>query len=396
MVPIDLLTRPILDLLGAFGSGLLPAGGPADALRASSVAIDAVHDTGRTGISSVYGDWQGRGGTGAIVKTEEAQRATVAVSDRGTDMAAVVAEASEIVRAGMLQLEEILQSFISLAVAAGPALATPPGQAMIIAAALDHLGRATAVVAKVRAELGEQTGRMVALTPAEDIPAAPAATAPASMSAASTVPASAAPVAPAGSDAVSRAASGFASSSGASPMSGLTGIAAPAARSSGGRGSGGSRADSLTGRSGGAGHGPSSSDSEHGGEGVEVVLPDGSTVVAPNKEAADAVRNALSQQGVPYVWGGTSPGEGLDCSGLTQWAYGEAGVGLPRLAQEQNVGTAVDPGDLMPGDLAVWDGHVAMVIGNGQLVEAGDPVQVGPIRTSNSGMGFYGFYRPTE
>ena len=396
MVPIDLLTRPILDLLGAFGSGLLPAGGPADALRASSVAIDAVHDTGRTGISSVYGDWQGRGGTGAIVKTEEAQRATVAVSDRGTDMAAVVAEASEIVRAGMLQLEEILQSFISLAVAAGPALATPPGQAMIIAAALDHLGRATAVVAKVRAELGEQTGRMVALTPAEDIPAAPAATAPASMSAASTVPASAAPVAPAGSDAVSRAASGFASSSGASPMSRLTGIAAPAARSSGGRGSGGSRADSLTGRSGGAGHGPSSSDSEHGGEGVEVVLPDGSTVVAPNKEAADAVRNALSQQGVPYVWGGTSPGEGLDCSGLTQWAYGEAGVGLPRLAQEQNVGTAVDPGDLMPGDLAVWDGHVAMVIGNGQMVEAGDPVQVSSVRTENIGMGFQGFYRPTE
>ncbi|NDV07839.1 hydrolase [Rhodococcus sp. IEGM 248] len=396
MVPIDLLTRPILDLLGAFGSGLLPAGGPADALRASSVAIDAVHDSGRTGISSVYGDWQGRGGTGAIVKTEEAQRATVAVSDRGNDMAAVVAEASEIVRAGMLQLEEILQSFISLAVAAGPALATPPGQAMIIAAALDHLGRATAVVAKVRAELGEQTGRMVALTPAEDIPSAPAATAPASTSAASTVPASAAPVAPAGSDAVSRAASGFASSSGASPMSGLTGIAAPAAPSSGGRGSGGSRADSLAGRSGGAGHGPSSSDSARGGEGVEVVLPDGSTAVAPNKEAADAVRNALSQQGVPYVWGGTSPGEGLDCSGLTQWAYGEAGVGLPRLAQEQNVGTAVDPGDLMPGDLAVWDGHVAMVIGNGQLVEAGDPVQVGPIRTSNSGMGFYGFYRPTE
>ena len=38
----------------------------------------------------------------------------------------------------------------------------------------------------------------------------------------------------------------------------------------------------------------------------------------------------------------------------------------------------------------------AMVIGNGQLVEAGDPVQVGSIRTENSGMEFYGFYRPTE
>ncbi|MBD0323052.1 MAG: hydrolase, partial [Aldersonia sp.] len=58
--------------------------------------------------------------------------------------------------------------------------------------------------------------------------------------------------------------------------------------------------------------------------------------------------------------------------------------------------TQVAESDLMPGDLAVWDGHVAMVIGNGQLVEAGDPVETGPIRTENSGMAFYGFYRPTE
>ncbi|MCQ4120307.1 C40 family peptidase [Rhodococcus tibetensis] len=395
MIPIDLLARPMLDLLGAFGSGVLPAGGPADALRASSVAIDTVHDTGRTGISAVYGDWEGRGGTGAIVKTEEAQRSTVAVSDRGNDMAAVVAEASEVVRAGMLQLQEILQSFLALAVAAGPALATPPGQAMIIAAALDHLGRATTVVAKVRTELSEQTVRMVELTPAEDTPTAPAATTPASASTANTVPASATPVFPAGADPGSRAASGFASSSSAPSMSGLMSPVSSIA-SSGGRAPSGSRSDSLMGNPGATGRGASTSDTEHGGEGVTVVLPDGSTAVAPNKEAADAVRNALSQRGVPYVWGGTAPGEGLDCSGLTQWAYGEAGVGLPRLAQEQNVGTSVDPGDLMPGDLAVWDGHVAMVIGNGQLVEAGDPVQVGPIRTSNSGMGFYGFYRPTE
>ena len=132
------------------------------------------------------------------------------------------------------------------------------------------------------------------------------------------------------------------------------------------------------------------------GQGVKITLPDGSTATAPNEKAATAVRAALSQQGVPYVWGGTSPGQGLDCSGLTQYAYHEAGMDLPRLAQEQDVGTPVDQNDLMPGDLAVWDGHVAMVIGNGQLVEAGDPVQVGPVRTTNSGMGFHGFYRPTE
>ncbi|WP_411269114.1 C40 family peptidase [Rhodococcus sp. MTM3W5.2] len=140
----------------------------------------------------------------------------------------------------------------------------------------------------------------------------------------------------------------------------------------------------------------SSSDPLGSSEGVEIFLPDGSTAMAPNREAADAVRNALSQQGVPYEWGGTTPGQGLDCSGLTQWAYGEAGVEIPRLAQEQNVGVPVNQSDLQPGDLAVWDGHVAMVIGNGQMVEAGDPVQVSSVRTENIGMGFHGFYRPTE
>lgn len=127
----------------------------------------------------------------------------------------------------------------------------------------------------------------------------------------------------------------------------------------------------------------------------DVVLPDGSTAVAPNPTAAEAVRRALTQQGTPYVWGGTTPGQGLDCSGLTQWAYGQAGVDLPRLAQEQDVGTPVAAGSVLPGDLAVWDGHVAMVVGNGMMIEAGDPVAVTPIRTTNSGMTFQGFHRPT-
>ena len=124
-------------------------------------------------------------------------------------------------------------------------------------------------------------------------------------------------------------------------------------------------------------------------------LPDGSTVTAPNAVAADAVRHALTQLGVPYVWGGTTPGVGLDCSGLTQWAYHEAGLNLPRLAQEQDLGAAVNQGSLRPGDLAVWDGHVAMIVGNGMMIEAGDPVQLSPIRTTNAGQGFQGFWRPT-
>ena len=107
-----------------------------------------------------------------------------------------------------------------------------------------------------------------------------------------------------------------------------------------------------------------------------------------------AVAAAKSQVGQPYVWGGTGNG-GFDCSGLTQWAYSQAGVELPRTADQQTIGQQVSADQLQPGDLVVWDGHVAMYSGNGEIVEAGDPVQTNPLRTTNMGMQFKGFWRPT-
>lgn len=134
------------------------------------------------------------------------------------------------------------------------------------------------------------------------------------------------------------------------------------------------------------------------GAGTSTVADPGDTgdvVGAPTPEAAAAVEAAKTALGTPYSWGGTVPGQGLDCSGLTQWAYGQAGVDIPRTANAQAVGPQVPMDQLAPGDLAVWDGHVAMVTGDGMMIEAGDPVQMSPVRTENIGMGFHGFYRPT-
>ena len=79
--------------------------------------------------------------------------------------------------------------------------------------------------------------------------------------------------------------------------------------------------------------------------------------------------------GTPYVWGGNAPG-GFDCSGLTSWAYRQAGIEIPRTAENQAIGQQVSHDDLQPGDLIVWSGHVAMYAGDGMMVEAGDPVQL--------------------
>src|SRR5689334_1716621 len=122
------------------------------------------------------------------------------------------------------------------------------------------------------------------------------------------------------------------------------------------------------------------------GTGVKIDLPNGlGTVEAPNAKAAGAVREALTQLGVPYVWGGESAGRGFDCSGLTQWAYGKEGINLPHDAAAQTIGQRVPESNLAPGDLAVWDGHVAMYIGNGTMIEAphtGDVVHIVPLRTT--------------
>jgi cell wall-associated NlpC family hydrolase len=97
---------------------------------------------------------------------------------------------------------------------------------------------------------------------------------------------------------------------------------------------------------------------------------------------------ALSQLGVPYVWGGETPGVGLDCSGLVQLAYKAAGIDLPRTTYGQaTYGITVAPDQLHPADLLFFNdgtplGHVAVYIGNGLMIQAphtGTVVSIAPL-----------------
>ena len=116
-----------------------------------------------------------------------------------------------------------------------------------------------------------------------------------------------------------------------------------------------------------------------------------------------ALAEAVRQIGKPYVWGAVGA-DSFDCSGLTQWAYARAGVGLPRVAAEQwYAGAHISLGDLAAGDLLFWATdpanpatihHVAIYAGNGQMVAAphsGALVQLQPVYL----VGYIGAVRPS-
>jgi cell wall-associated NlpC family hydrolase len=117
-------------------------------------------------------------------------------------------------------------------------------------------------------------------------------------------------------------------------------------------------------------------------------------IPATSAGAAIAVRAALSQVGVPYQFGQSSPGVAFDCSGLTMYAWGQAGVSLPHSSRAQyDMLPHVPLSSLEPGDLIFSHtpvGHVGMYIGNGQMVHAprpGEFVMVSAVNPTAIGAG---------
>jgi cell wall-associated NlpC family hydrolase len=129
--------------------------------------------------------------------------------------------------------------------------------------------------------------------------------------------------------------------------------------------------------------------------------------VGSSAQGLAAVRAAEGQIGVPYVWGGETPGVGFDCSGLVQWAWAQAGIKIPRTTESQWPALVhVSLSDLEPGDLLFYYNldddnsidHVVMYVGSGPYgvdtviaaAHTGTDVDFEPVFTN----GLYGEARP--
>ena len=101
-----------------------------------------------------------------------------------------------------------------------------------------------------------------------------------------------------------------------------------------------------------------------------------------------AVAEAYRQLGKPYRWGAAGP-DRFDCSGLTMWVWGKAGVSLPHSSRMQiNYGRRVSRGELLPGDLVFYGHpihHVGIYVGNGQYIAAPHTGAVVSFRSVNRG-----------
>jgi peptidoglycan DL-endopeptidase CwlO len=112
------------------------------------------------------------------------------------------------------------------------------------------------------------------------------------------------------------------------------------------------------------------------GRGMVVSPPQGSVTAASSGKVGTLLDAARSQLGVPYAWGGELAKVEFDCSGLVQWSARQAGISLPRTAQEQYEAVQkLSPSEAGAGDLVFFSNgsevsHVGIITSAGHMIDA--------------------------
>lgn len=106
----------------------------------------------------------------------------------------------------------------------------------------------------------------------------------------------------------------------------------------------------------------------------------------PNFDLAQVAQVALQYQGVPYVYGGSTPA-GFDCSGFVAYVYAQFGISLPHsVSGSAAAGTAIATEAALPGDIVILPGHSGIYLGGGMFIDSateGTTISVRPIYDSN-------------
>lgn len=106
----------------------------------------------------------------------------------------------------------------------------------------------------------------------------------------------------------------------------------------------------------------------------------------PSYDLGSVYGVATQYQGVPYVYGGSTPA-GFDCSGFVMYVFSQFGIAMPHSVTGQAaMGSVISEADAVPGDLVIMDGHDGFYAGNGMILHApyeGASVRIQPIWTSS-------------
>ncbi|WP_240505201.1 hypothetical protein [Nocardia mangyaensis] len=191
MLDLAALMQPLTDLASAFGTGQIaptapaestgdPAAAPTEAavdpsqvLSLVSSTLESVLSLGSSALQMAMSMWQGAGADSATDKAAQTVAPTAAIGSQATAMNSINTGALVSVGTGKLQLAAIISKYLATTAATAPFLATPPGQAFLIANTVETVAEGSAVVAKTRSELAVQGASVTTAGEKVPVPGAP-------------------------------------------------------------------------------------------------------------------------------------------------------------------------------------------------------------------------------